>query len=95
VYASSSSSSKPRRLVTAGVDTRTVGGRLGQAGSGSTTLRVYSAWIVERSRQPPQTENPESRRAAISDLRLIHPGGYEREIRRPESKESIKKSAVL
>jgi integrase/DNA-binding transcriptional regulator YhcF (GntR family) len=34
-------------LITAGVDPRTVGGRLGHAGGGSTTLRVYSAWVAE------------------------------------------------
>jgi integrase len=34
-------------LITAGVDPRTVGGRLGHSGGGSTTLRVYSAWVAE------------------------------------------------
>lgn len=34
-------------LIAAGVDARTVGGRLGHAGGGSTTLRVYSAWVAE------------------------------------------------
>ncbi|WP_169739705.1 tyrosine-type recombinase/integrase [Amycolatopsis taiwanensis] len=34
-------------LIAAGVDPRTVGGRLGHAGGGSTTLRVYSAWVAE------------------------------------------------
>lgn len=34
-------------LITAGVDPRTVSGRLGHAGGGSTTLRVYSAWVAE------------------------------------------------
>jgi integrase len=32
-------------LLTAGVDLRTVAGRLGHAGSGTTTLRVYAAWV--------------------------------------------------
>lgn len=31
-------------LLTAGVDLRTVAGRLGHAGGGATTLRVYAAW---------------------------------------------------
>ncbi|WP_367181272.1 GntR family transcriptional regulator [uncultured Pseudonocardia sp.] len=34
-------------LISAGVDVRTVAGRLGHGGGGSTTLRVYSAWISE------------------------------------------------
>lgn len=34
-------------LITAGVDARTVGGRLGHAGGGNTTLRVYAAWVAE------------------------------------------------
>jgi integrase len=34
-------------LITAGVDLRTVAGRLGHSGGGVTTLRVYSAWRPE------------------------------------------------
>jgi integrase len=34
-------------LISAGVDVRTVAGRLGHGGSGTTTLRVYSAWVSE------------------------------------------------
>ena len=34
-------------LIAAGVDPRTVAGRLGHGGGGSTTLRVYSAWVAE------------------------------------------------
>ena len=34
-------------LITAGVDVRTVAGRLGHSGGGTTTLRVYSAWVAE------------------------------------------------
>src|SRR5919199_6862534 len=34
-------------LIAAGVDVRTVAGRLGHGGGGSTTLRVYSAWVAE------------------------------------------------
>lgn len=32
-------------LITAGVDIRTVAGRLGHAGGGATTLKVYAAWV--------------------------------------------------
>lgn len=34
-------------LIAAGVDIRTVAGRLGHAGGGSTTLRTYTAWVSE------------------------------------------------
>jgi integrase len=33
-------------LIAAGVDVRTVAGRLGQSGGGTTTLRVYADWVV-------------------------------------------------
>ena len=38
-------------LLTAGVDLRTVAGRLGHAGGGATTLRVYAAWVNEADRR--------------------------------------------
>ncbi|MEN3300360.1 MAG: integrase, partial [Pseudonocardia sp.] len=34
-------------LIAAGVDIRTVAGRLGHSGGGTTTLRVYAAWLAE------------------------------------------------
>ncbi|RSM59462.1 site-specific integrase, partial [Actinoplanes sp. ATCC 53533] len=34
-------------LIAAGVDVRTVAGRLGHSGGGTTTLRVYTAWVSE------------------------------------------------
>ncbi|MDN5856831.1 MAG: tyrosine-type recombinase/integrase, partial [Actinomycetia bacterium] len=34
-------------LILAGVDVRTVAGRLGHAGGGTTTLRTYTAWVSE------------------------------------------------
>lgn len=37
-------------LLTAGVDFRTVAGRLGHAGGGTTTLRVYAAWVAAADR---------------------------------------------
>jgi integrase len=42
-------------LISAGVDARTVGGRLGHAGGGSTTLRVYSAWVAESDQRAAST----------------------------------------
>lgn len=38
-------------LLTAGVDLRTVAGRLGHGGGGATTLRVYAAWQNEADRR--------------------------------------------
>lgn len=38
-------------LLTAGVDLRTVAGRLGHAGGGATTLKVYAAWVGESDRR--------------------------------------------
>ncbi|MBV8538981.1 MAG: tyrosine-type recombinase/integrase [Pseudonocardiales bacterium] len=34
-------------LISAGVDVRTVAGRLGHSGGGTTTLRTYTAWMSE------------------------------------------------
>jgi len=42
-------------LIAAGVDARTVGGRLGHAGGGATTLRVYSAWVAESDQRAATT----------------------------------------
>jgi integrase len=38
-------------LLTAGVDLRTVAGRLGHGGGGATTLRVYAAWVEASDRK--------------------------------------------
>ena len=38
-------------LVTSGVDVRTVAGRLGHGGGGTTTLRVYAAWSAESDKR--------------------------------------------
>jgi integrase len=38
-------------LLTAGVDLRTVAGRLGHSGGGATTLRVYAAWVAASDRK--------------------------------------------
>jgi hypothetical protein len=42
-------------LITAGVDVRTVAGRLGHSGGGTTTLRVYSAWVAEADQRAAET----------------------------------------
>ena len=38
-------------LLTAGIDLRTVAGRLGHGGGGATTLRVYAAWVAATDRK--------------------------------------------
>ena len=52
-------------LLAAGVDLRTVAGRLGHAGGGTTTLRVYAAWVTES----------DGRAAEILGGRMKRPGG--------------------
>ena len=42
-------------LLTAGVDLRTVAGRLGHGGGGATTLRVYAAWVAESDKRAAET----------------------------------------
>ncbi|MCO1658128.1 tyrosine-type recombinase/integrase [Pseudonocardia humida] len=42
-------------LIAAGVDIRTVAGRLGHGSGGSTTLKVYAAWVSEADRRAAQT----------------------------------------
>jgi integrase len=57
-------------LIAAGVDVRTVAGRLGHSGGGITTLRVYAAWLAEAdqraaagllARMPARPEAPATR----------------------------------
>jgi integrase len=38
-------------LIGAGVDIRTIAGRLGHGGGGTTTLRVYAAWLAESDKR--------------------------------------------
>jgi len=38
-------------LINAGVDIRSVAGRLGHGGGGTTTLKVYAAWVAESDRR--------------------------------------------
>jgi DNA-binding transcriptional regulator YhcF (GntR family)/site-specific recombinase XerD len=42
-------------LISAGVDVRTVAGRLGHGGGGATTLRVYTAWSAEADQRAGST----------------------------------------
>jgi integrase len=42
-------------LIAAGVDVRTVAGRLGHGSGGATTLKVYAAWVDEADRRAPTT----------------------------------------
>jgi integrase len=51
-------------LLTAGVDLRTVAGRLGHGGGGATTLRVYAAWVGESDRRASEILGSRMRRPA-------------------------------
>jgi integrase len=42
-------------LIAAGVDVRTVAGRLGHGGGGTTTLKVYAAWLSEQDQRAAST----------------------------------------
>lgn len=42
-------------LVAAGIDLRTVAGRLGHGSGGATTLKVYSAWVDEADKRAAAT----------------------------------------
>jgi integrase len=51
-------------LLTAGVDLRTVAGRLGHGAGGATTLRVYAAWVGESDRRASEILGGRMRRPA-------------------------------
>jgi integrase len=42
-------------LIAAGVDVRTVAGRLGHGSGGATTLKIYAAWVDEAGRRAADT----------------------------------------
>jgi integrase len=42
-------------LIAAGVDPRTVAGRLGHGGGGTTTLKTYTAWVAEADQRAAST----------------------------------------
>jgi integrase len=50
-------------LINAGVDLRTVAGRLGHGGGGATTLRVYAAWLSEADQRAAATRAAACQRA--------------------------------
>jgi integrase len=54
-------------LLTAGVDLRTVAGRLGHGGGGATTLRVYAAWVGEADRKASEILGSRMRRSGPTD----------------------------
>jgi integrase len=45
-------------LVSSGADVRTVAGRLGHGGGGTTTLRVYAAWVSEADQRAANALGP-------------------------------------
>ena len=53
-------------LIAAGVDVRTVAGRLGHGGGGTTTLRVYSAWVAEADQRAAGALASRTTRAALT-----------------------------
>jgi integrase len=68
-------------LIAAGVDVRTVAGRLGHSGGGVTTLRVYAAWLAEAD------QRASARLAQRGHVRPAPPTNEaERALRRPRSR---------
>jgi integrase len=57
-------------LLTAGVDLRTVAGRLGHGGGGATTLRVYAAWVGESDRRAAEVLGGRMRRPTTPEKSL-------------------------
>ena len=53
-------------LIAAGVDVRTVAGRLGHGGGGTTTLRVYAAFVNEADQRKPQPSPNDCRARSYS-----------------------------
>jgi hypothetical protein len=80
-------------LIAAGVDVRTVADRLGHGGGGTTTLRVYSAWVAEADQRASATlasRMPESAiPASMSGKPAISPASHDRKALPPGSYELI------
>jgi integrase len=65
-------------LINAGVDVRTVAGRLGHGGGGTTTLRVYAAWLSESDQRAATTLSARMpARPTIPTQRQRQPSPYE------------------
>ena len=67
-------------LLTAGVDLRTVAGRLGHGGGGATTLRVYAAWVEESDRRASdilggRMTRPRQETLGATDVRTVDDSG--------------------
>jgi DNA-binding transcriptional regulator YhcF (GntR family) len=66
-------------LILAGVDIRTVAGRLGHAGGGATTLRTYAAWVSEGDQRAAahiaarMPKRPTSTRPEVVDVDVKNP----------------------
>ncbi|GAB3402818.1 tyrosine-type recombinase/integrase [Flindersiella endophytica] len=61
-------------LISAGVDLRTVAGRLGHSGGGATTLRRYAAWVAEADQRAATTlkgRMPATPLALIPEVKLV------------------------
>jgi integrase len=60
-------------LLTAGVDLRTVAGRLGHGGGGATTLRVYAAWVAASDRKAAEILGSRMPKRSTARRRAAHP----------------------
>jgi integrase len=62
------------KLLSAGIDLRTVAGRLGHGGGGATTLRVYAAWVAASDRKAAEILGSQmpKRRSRRDEVDLSH-----------------------
>jgi integrase len=61
-------------LINAGVDVRTVAGRLGHGGGGATTLRVYTAWVAESDQRAATALGSRLQRPSPSEAKSARKG---------------------
>jgi integrase len=64
-------------LINAGVDVRTVAGRLGHGGGGATTLRVYAAWVAESDQRAATALGSRLQRPSPSEAKSTKKGAGE------------------
>jgi DNA-binding transcriptional regulator YhcF (GntR family) len=72
-------------LIAAGTDVRTVAGRLGHGGGGSTTLRVYTAWVSEADQKAMRSGSVRMPIPPIASIRCadLHDAPTETEVDAP------------
>ena len=84
-------------LIAAGVDIRTVAGRLGHGSGGMTTLRVYAAWVAEADQRAAKglvSRLPERPKVRTQEERVVASPKTPREVLAVRLRETIALGAV-